>query len=100
MLVLLHRYSDLTTCYNSVFQETEQQTSNGAQYFLTSVSDCYGDYAYVYASPSSVYNLSLANVSNGQYVTPLLNQYIYNLPPGEVFFPISIFAWLLLIIFV
>lgn len=75
------RYSDLETCYNVVFQKTTQVT-NGAAFFLQGIQSCYGAYAYVYKSTTEVYNLTLGNVSHGQFVTPMLDQYIYDLPPG------------------
>ncbi len=74
----------MEVCYKNIFQMAGQVT-NGAAYFLNGVQLCYHEYAYVYKSPSEVYNLSLGNVSDGAFVTPMLDQYIYDLPPGTIF---------------
>ncbi len=70
------------------------QVPNGAAYFLNGVQHCYHEYAYVYKSPSEVYNLSLGNVSNGAFVTPMLDQYIYDLPPGTIYFHVYLIIFL------
>jgi len=73
-------YSELNTCYNTVFQAT-QTSGGGAQYFFQAIKKCYGEYAFIYRSANSVYNISLANDSS-YYRTPYESQYIYTLPTG------------------
>jgi hypothetical protein len=46
------------------------------------VKECYGDYAYVYLSDTSVYNVTLGNVSS-TYSTPNLQRYVFALPDGK-----------------
>lgn len=75
------RYQDLTNCYVNVYSKAST-VSNGAAFFFQTVKKCYHSYAYVYKSPTEVYNMSLGNVSHGEFVTPMLDQYIYDLPPG------------------
>lgn len=50
-------FTALDACYNSNFNAV-LQSGAGAQAFLTSIRDCYGSYAYVFASPVAVYNVS------------------------------------------
>jgi hypothetical protein len=89
-----HRYQQLTVCYQKALQGAGQ-IANGAQYFFRTIPGCYGEYAYVYLSSTSVYNLTLGNVSHGEYITPMLSQYIYELPPSEWVLVMFVFmAWL------
>lgn len=46
------------------------------------MKECYGDYAYVYLSDTSVYNVTLGNVSS-TYSTPNLQRYVFALPDGK-----------------
>lgn len=46
------------------------------------VKSCYGDYAYIFRTNTSVYNMTLGNYSL-DYATPMIAQYIYDLPPDN-----------------
>ncbi len=47
------------------------------------MKSCYGDYAYVYLSDTSVYNVTLGNLSSTKYSTPNLQRYVFVLPDGK-----------------
>lgn len=53
-------YQALSQCYNEVFDAVEQANS-GALSFFALVKNCYGPYAYVFATPTSVYNVSCSS---------------------------------------
>lgn len=74
-------FTALDACYNSNFNAV-LQSGAGAQAFLTNIRDCYGSYAYVFASPVAVYNLTLLNYSDS-FRTPIQSQYVYNLPDSD-----------------
>jgi hypothetical protein len=78
---VLQWYSALSQCYSTMFNNIVQP-GDGAQVFLQEIKNCYGSYAYVFASPSTVYNITLANVTE-YYGTPFQAQYVYNLPDNN-----------------
>jgi hypothetical protein len=102
-------YRRLDACYRAVYNATDT-SEGGADYFLQvsfrcfpvmrcptegtcravqAVKGCYGDYAYVYLSDSSVYNVSLGNLSS-TYSTPDLQRYLFSLPDGTCAAPARI----------
>ena len=90
-------YKSLGICYRNAFQKVAMAKKNdGASYFLTLIPTCYnGTYAYVYASPTSVYNISLLNST--QQPSPVLYRTIVPLPgkqgiPHIVF---GVYEWIL-----
>lgn len=74
-------YQDLTTCYSAVYSATAAN-GQGAEYFLSAVKTCYGDFAYIFLTNTSVYNITLGNYTES-YATPLVSQYLYELPPDD-----------------
>jgi hypothetical protein len=49
-------YDDLNACYHATYDST-LSVNGGATYFLQKVKTCYRDYAYIYLSSNSVYNV-------------------------------------------
>jgi hypothetical protein len=83
-------YSELKTCYQTIYDATDN-SQQGAQYFFNQIKTCYSGaispvtnkptttYAYIFRSPTSVYNITLGNYST-YYRSPFQSQYIYDLP--------------------
>lgn len=85
----------LEACYTDKYNAAVS-TKSGAQEFLTSIQSCYGSYAYVYQTPTSVYNISLivvSTVSNYTDRTPALLRYKYTLPNASSVNPETL-SWL------
>jgi hypothetical protein len=51
-------YEQLNACYNATYQATVTN-SQDASYFLDIIKSCYGPYAYVFRTNTSVYNVSI-----------------------------------------
>jgi len=85
----------LDACYTDKYNSAVNAKS-GAQLFLIAIQSCYGSYAYVYQSPTSVYNISLIDVettANYTYRTPALLRYKYKLPTASSVNPETL-SWL------
>lgn len=54
-------FKELDSCYSDIFQQTKDN-GQGALFFLNALKDCYQDFAYVYASPNSVYNVRFVEI--------------------------------------
>ena len=80
------RYSNLSDCYNDKYNTIEESsTSAPISSYLFALRECYGDYAYVYLSDTSVYNVTLANFTTDKYSysSPLVSTYRYDIPTGR-----------------
>lgn len=90
-------YKALSLCYKTAYQKVAKAKKNdGASYFLTLIPACYNSsHAYIYATPTSVYNITLLNAS--QQASPVLYRTVVPLP-GKQGIPTIVFGfyeWLL-----
>ena len=76
-------FVQLRQCYE-VNYKAAVANKQGAQYFMEAVTSCYGSTAFVFASPNSVYKVTLMNFSS--YATPVLFRSTYDIPdtPSDV----------------
>eukprot|EP01031_Cornospumella_fuschlensis_P032974 gene32974-39879_t len=74
-------YTALDVCYQGVYNDTVDN-GQGAIYFLDAIGSCYGAYAYIYRTNTTVYNVSLY-VSSASASTPVISQSVYTLPPDD-----------------
>eukprot|EP01040_Poterioochromonas_malhamensis_P005401 gene5402-5795_t len=75
-------YSDLYNCYEQSYTTTQTDSGDANSFLALVAKDCYHDYAYFFKTTNSVYNITLAS-DTADYATPMLTQYIYNLPSSN-----------------
>jgi hypothetical protein len=97
-------YQNLQACYTQVLADVTE-TNSDANGFFNEINRCYGRVAYIYRSPTSVYNVSIpsyclqtadSRLMDGLQVTlmnnndtlsdstPILSRYIYSLPDVDL----------------
>ncbi|RYY83207.1 hypothetical protein EON63_11770 [archaeon] len=52
-------------------------------FILQSIHACYGAYAYIYHTNTTVYNVSLYDTATATVTSPVVSQSSYVLPPGK-----------------
>jgi len=77
---VVYWYGNLSDCYTTKYEETKEK-GNDFYYFLNALKQCYGSYAYAYNSNTSVYNITLYNIST-DFSSPMLERYSYLIPTG------------------